>query len=176
MKASAQITTVTPPCDIRNKWGEFKLRIFRIQCNERLEDIAALYMNLPSEECLLRINSACITSEAFGDLSCDCNGKWTKRSLPYALPTPLGMAGRFELLLDGNREQRPGETKFVAVGVIEVEEALTPFSIVGPGSWPVSRCERTVVKCVKIGNVEDYPTPPGPAPLGRLGNALWSAS
>ena len=74
MKASAQITTVTPPCDIRNKWGEFKLRIFRIQCNERLEDIAALYMNLPSEECLLRINSACITSEAFGDLSCDC--KW----------------------------------------------------------------------------------------------------
>src|SRR5205809_5553173 len=25
---------------------------------------------------------------------------------PYALPAPLGMAGRFELL-DGNREQRP---------------------------------------------------------------------
>src|SRR5258706_1700258 len=24
---------------------------------------------------------------------------------PYALPAPLGMAGRFELLLDGNREQ-----------------------------------------------------------------------
>jgi GTP cyclohydrolase II len=74
MKASAQIATVTPPCDIRNKWGEFKLRIFRIQSNERLEDIAALYLNLPSEECLLRINSACITSESFGDVSCDC--KW----------------------------------------------------------------------------------------------------
>src|SRR6266699_1595929 len=44
---------------------------------------------------------------------------------PYALPAPLGMAGRFELLLDGNREQRPSETEFVAVGVIEVEEALT---------------------------------------------------
>src|ERR1700735_5377381 len=35
----------------------------------------------------------------------------------YALPVPLGMAGRFELLLDGNREQRPSETEFVAVGV-----------------------------------------------------------
>src|SRR5712671_506870 len=34
-----------------------------------------------------------------------------------ALPAPLGMAGRFELLLDGNREQRPSETEFVAVGV-----------------------------------------------------------
>src|ERR1700704_1194164 len=35
---------------------------------------------------------------------------------PYALPAPLGMAGRFEPL-DGNREQRPSETEFVAVGV-----------------------------------------------------------
>src|SRR6476619_5432454 len=36
---------------------------------------------------------------------------------PYALPAPLGMAGRFELLLDGNRGQRPIETEFVAIGV-----------------------------------------------------------
>jgi hypothetical protein len=36
---------------------------------------------------------------------------------PYALQAPLGMAGRFKLLLDGNREQRPSETEFVAVGV-----------------------------------------------------------
>src|SRR5271169_804997 len=36
---------------------------------------------------------------------------------PYALPAPLGMAGRFELLLDGNREQRSSETEFVTVGV-----------------------------------------------------------
>jgi len=62
------------------------------------------------------------------------------------------MAGRFELLLDGNREQRPSETEFVAVGVNEVEEALTPFGILGRGSWLVSRCERTVVKCVDIGS------------------------
>jgi len=36
---------------------------------------------------------------------------------PYALPAPHGMAGRFEPLLDGNREQRPSETEFVAIGV-----------------------------------------------------------
>src|SRR5882724_39415 len=78
---------------------------------------------------------------------------------PYALPAPVGMAGRFELLLDGNREQRPGETKFVAVGVIEVEEALTPFGIAGHGSWLVSRCECTVVKCVNIGKRRRLPAP-----------------
>ena len=36
---------------------------------------------------------------------------------PYALPAPLGMAGGFELLLDGNGKRRPGETELVAVGV-----------------------------------------------------------
>src|ERR1700730_15364871 len=35
----------------------------------------------------------------------------------YALPAPLGMAGRFALLLDGNRELRTGQTGCVAVGV-----------------------------------------------------------
>jgi hypothetical protein len=35
----------------------------------------------------------------------------------YALPAALGMSGRFELLFDGNREQRPSETKSMAVGV-----------------------------------------------------------
>src|SRR5882762_4465597 len=59
---------------------------------------------------------------------------------PYALPAPLGMAGRFEMLLDGNREQRPSETEFVAVGVNQVKEALTPFGIAGHGSWLVSLC------------------------------------
>ena len=85
------------------------------------------------------------------------------------------MAGRFELVLDGNREQRPSETEFVAVGVNEVEEALTPFGIVGHGSWLVSRRERTVVKSANIGNVEDYPPPPGPAPLGRLSDEVETA-
>ena len=45
----------------------------------------------------------------------------------------------------------------MAVGVDQVEEALTPFGVAGHGSWLESRYERTVVKCVNIGNVEDYP-------------------
>src|SRR5437899_10485111 len=56
---------------------------------------------------------------------------------PYALPTPLGMTGRFELPSAGSREQRSSEIEFVAVGVNYVEEALTPFGIVGHGSWLV---------------------------------------
>ena len=35
----------------------------------------------------------------------------------YALPALLGMAGRFDPLLDGNRKQRLSETEFVAIGV-----------------------------------------------------------
>src|SRR5438477_12983266 len=50
-------------------------------------------------------------------------------------------------------EQRSSEAEFVAVGVNEVEEALTPFGIAGHSSWLVSRCERSVVKCVNIGNI-----------------------
>ena len=76
------------------------------------------------------------------------------------------------MLLDGIRVQRPSETEFVAVGVDQVEEALTPFGVAGHGSWLESRYERTVVKCVNIRNVEDYPPPPGPAPLGRLGDEV----
>lgn len=82
------------------------------------------------------------------------------------------MAGRFELLLDGNREQRPGETKFVAVGINQVEVALTPFGVAGDSSRLVSCCKRTVVKCVNVGNIKDYASPPGPAPIGRLGDEV----
>ena len=82
------------------------------------------------------------------------------------------MAAHFELLLDGNRNQRSSETEFVPVGVNQVEEALTPFGITRFCCWLVSCCQRTVVKCVNIGNVENYPPPPGPAPLGRLGDKV----
>ena len=56
----------------------------------------------------------------------------------------------------------------MAVGVNLVEEALTPFGITGHSSRLVSRCERAFVKCVNIGDVEDDPTPLGPASFGRL--------
>src|SRR5258708_39841019 len=35
---------------------------------------------------------------------------------PYSLPAPVGMSGRFDLLFDGNGEQRPIETEFLTVG------------------------------------------------------------
>src|SRR5438874_1688955 len=88
---------------------------------------------------------------------------------PYALPAPLGMAGRLELLLDGIRVQKPSETELVAVGVDQVDEALTPFGVAGHGSWLESRYERTVVKVRQHRQRRRLPAPPGPAPLGRLG-------
>jgi hypothetical protein len=76
------------------------------------------------------------------------------------------MAGCFELLL--TREQRPSETEFVAVGVNQVEEALTPLGIAGCGGWLARCCERTFIECINIGDVGDNAAPPGPAPLRRL--------
>jgi hypothetical protein len=68
--------------------------------------------------------------------------------------------------------QKPSETEFVTVGVNQVEEALTPFGVAGRSSWLAPRCERTVVKFIDIGDVEDYAPPPGPAALGRLGDEV----
>ncbi len=69
------------------------------------------------------------------------------------------MVIRFDRLLDGNREQRPGETEFVAVGVSQVQEALSPFRITRLCRWLVPCSERTLVKCINIGDVEDYASP-----------------
>src|SRR5882757_8373190 len=53
-----------------------------------------------------------------------------------------------------------------------MEEALTPFGVAGRSSWLAPRCERTVVKFINIGDIEDYAAPPGPAPRGRLGDEV----
>jgi hypothetical protein len=37
-----------------------------------------------------------------------------------------------------------------------VEEALAPFGVAGRSGWLAPRCERTVVKFINIGDVEDY--------------------
>src|SRR6266566_7530326 len=68
--------------------------------------------------------------------------------------------------------QRPSETKLVTVRVNEVEKALTPFGIAGRGGWLAPGCDRTVVKFINVGNVKDDAPPPGPAPLGRLGDEV----
>jgi hypothetical protein len=66
--------------------------------------------------------------------------------------------------------QKPSETEFVAVGVNEVDEALTPFGVAGRSSWLAPRCERTVVKFINIGDVEDY-APPSASPLALFGSS-----
>ena len=49
--------------------------------------------------------------------------------------------------------QTLSETEFVAVGVTQVEKALTPFGVAGRSSWLVPRRERTVVERFNIGNI-----------------------
>ena len=53
-----------------------------------------------------------------------------------------------------------------------MEEALIPFGVAGRSSWLAPRGERTVVKFINIGDVEDYAAPPGPAPPVRLGGEV----
>jgi hypothetical protein len=63
----------------------------------------------------------------------------------------------------------------VAVGVNEVEKALTPLGVAGRASWLAPCCERTVVKCISIsiniGDVEDHAPLREPTLLGRLGRS-----
>ena len=60
------------------------------------------------------------------------------------------------------------ETNFVTVGVNHV----SPFGVTGRCSWLAPRRECTFVKSINIGDVKDYATPPGPAPLSRLGDEV----
>ena len=64
------------------------------------------------------------------------------------------------------------ETKFVTVGVNQVEETLSPLGVAGRGSWLAPRRECTFVKSINIGDVKDHTPPPGPAPLSRLGDEV----
>lgn len=66
---------MTEECIIHNSFDTFKLRVFRIEVKpDVIKSIVVIYMGLIKNGCLTRINSACITSETFGDTNCDC--KW----------------------------------------------------------------------------------------------------
>lgn len=71
---SPEIIESTEPCKIRNGYGEFELIVFRILAEGKVEEVIAIYVKPNPIDCLLRINSACLTSESFGDVTCDC--KW----------------------------------------------------------------------------------------------------
>ncbi len=75
MNKFAHILQVSEECYIKNIYGDFRLRVFRIETSpENIFSIATLYVLPLFDGCLTRINSACITSETFGDTQCDC--KW----------------------------------------------------------------------------------------------------
>jgi hypothetical protein len=60
------------------------------------------------------------------------------------------MAGRFELLLDGNRERRSSGTEFVTVEVNQVEEVLTPFTNLIPADAYFGRARLVLLERERI--------------------------
>lgn len=69
------IIQVTEASDIRNSFGVFQMRIFRVEVQaDIIQPIAAIYQDPLRDGSICRINSACMTSESFGDQQCDC--KW----------------------------------------------------------------------------------------------------
>lgn len=70
-----EIIQISEECGIKNAYGNFRLRVFRIETSpDTFHSIAAIYKGTIEDGCLVRINSACLTSETFGDNQCDC--KW----------------------------------------------------------------------------------------------------
>jgi len=71
-KVSPVIIDVSAATTLRTAKGDFQLRVFRVGApHGDSVCIPVMYID-PSPGTLVRINSACLTSEAFGDESCDC--------------------------------------------------------------------------------------------------------
>jgi len=68
------IVDVSVSCTLVTPHGAFEVRVFRIETEpDRIINVPVLTVS-PSDGAVVRVNSACLTSETFGDLSCDC--KW----------------------------------------------------------------------------------------------------
>jgi 3,4-dihydroxy 2-butanone 4-phosphate synthase/GTP cyclohydrolase II len=77
------VQTVTP-------LGTFLAGAYQTENAGRRADHLLLYIGLESRPCNLRINSACYTSDIFGDQRCDCN--WQLRfSLQYIVERRQGI-------------------------------------------------------------------------------------
>src|SRR5207237_8530852 len=68
--------------------------------------------------------------------------------------------------------QRPRETELVAIGVDEMKVALSPFGISGHSRGLAPSRQRTVIKCINVGHVEDDASPAGPALFIGPGNQV----
>lgn len=70
-----KLLEVSNSCNMETKYGLFRMRVFKLE-NETGDVlcIPCIYLGNVRDECLVRFNSACFTSEVFGDQKCDC--KW----------------------------------------------------------------------------------------------------
>ena len=69
-----QITTiqVQAKAKLPTKFGVFTIHAFTEETPRGVKEHAALVMGYPKDGCLVRVHSACVTSEVFGSLRCDC--------------------------------------------------------------------------------------------------------
>ena|SRR5947209_14651781 len=72
--ANWHLNRVSQTCKIKNLMGTFDLCVYELLNSEGKEaTVLALSMGVAGENLLVRINSACMTSEILGDLRCECN-------------------------------------------------------------------------------------------------------
>ena len=63
-------------------------------------------------------------------------------------------------LASGRLAQRPCEAELMAVGISQMEIALTPFGVAGCGGGPVAGSQRTLMTSIDVIDVEDDAAPP----------------
>lgn len=69
---SVRILEKTSAVPVRNRIGMFSIRAYRIAEGPRVETHLAIFKTPVLEKVPVRINSACLTGEVFGDRRCDC--------------------------------------------------------------------------------------------------------
>jgi GTP cyclohydrolase II len=69
---SARILEVTNDIPVRNRIGLFTLRAYQIAEGPRVDTHLAIFKPGFTDPVPVRVNSACLTGEVFGDRRCDC--------------------------------------------------------------------------------------------------------
>ncbi len=69
---SVRILEVSNDIPVRNRIGAFTLRAYQIAEGPRVDTHLAIFKTPISDPVPVRINSACLTGEVFGDRRCDC--------------------------------------------------------------------------------------------------------
>ncbi len=69
---SIRILEVTKDIPVRNRIGLFTLRAYQIAEGPRIDTHLAIFKDPVTDLVPVRVNSACLTGEVFGDRRCDC--------------------------------------------------------------------------------------------------------